>query len=362
MEIRKFILCVDNEESNLSSIKASLSRDFLVYTVKSLETAKHLLRLGLIEALVVYLRSNSDLPLITRILVEYSDIPCVIVSDSSNRQVEIEQTRAGFIQCSSSLGYSELHLVISKMLECAELRDHCDKLKSEIEHKESRASQLRRIAQSYVPASVLEQLLDRQEGEWLSMETREMTVMFVDIREYVSTCVDLSCDRIARFLNVYFSAMNAIVTDFEGVVLQFYGDGFLAVFDSPISAQESENNAVSAALAMIEKLHEFNRIYAFQLIGGAIAIGIGIERGEVAVGNIGSLEKMEYHAVGQTVNIAARIQDKTKPHPNSIIVSENVRDRVKDAYQFEDMGRTHLRGCIQPQRLYRVVVNPQPVS
>ena len=162
--------------------------------------------------------------------------------------------------------------------------------------------------------------------------------------------------------------MNRVVLEHHGSILQLYGDGILAVFGAPTSTLENEANSVRAALGMLEALDDFNRDVAEQRLGWPLAIGIGLHRGDVVVGSVGSPEKLEYKAVGDTVVTACRIEDQTKKLDHPILMSDAVCEMLGDEFSHEPAGETRLlgtsssttfRGSLRTYPVQRVRWRPQ---
>lgn len=131
------------------------------------------------------------------------------------------------------------------------------------------------------------------------------------------------------------------------------GDGLLAVFGAPVSHIDNHKNAVSAALDMIERLNEINEKYA-ALLGTEIKIGIGINSGEVVVGNIGTDSYMEYTVIGNTVNIASRMESISKKKPNSIIISEETQRLIENDFETSAVQQASIKGKEEKISYYEV--------
>jgi adenylate cyclase len=181
---------------------------------------------------------------------------------------------------------------------------------------------VRRMFQKFVPKEVLDQILPgANSGLETVEELRTLTLMNIDLRGFTKLSTQLGPQKTVALLNHFFSVMGRIVFKHDGIVDKYLGDGFLAIFGAPVARPNDADNAINAALEMKNALIEINDGIGAQM-GVALKIGISIHTGEVVVGNIGFEMKMDYTVIGDSVNKVFRLQDRTKPYPNSILVSE----------------------------------------
>ena len=138
-----------------------------------------------------------------------------------------------------------------------------------------------------------------------------VTVLFSDIRGFTSMSENLSPAEVSEILNEYFTEMEPIITKYNGIINKFIGDAVMAIFGEPIQDKKHAQNAVKCAFAMLEKVKELQRKWASEG-KPKIEIGVGINTGEVFVGNIGSINRMEYTVIGDTVNLASRLESYNK--------------------------------------------------
>jgi class 3 adenylate cyclase len=137
-------------------------------------------------------------------------------------------------------------------------------------------------------------------------------------------------------------------------VNKLIGDGVLAVFGAPNSYLENQQNAVQCALDMMEALKKVNIMYQ-DVLGEEIKIGIGINTGEVVVGNIGTIDYLEYTVIGDAVNVASRIETMTKRKPNSILISESTLVEVDGTFDTQEVESLEMSGKKEPVRVYEVL-------
>ncbi|RZQ51645.1 hypothetical protein C1E23_18120 [Pseudoalteromonas phenolica] len=157
-------------------------------------------------------------------------------------------------------------------------------------------------------------------------ERREVSILMADIRNFTTLCERNEPEVVTRILNRYFSAMSNPIFKHDGMIDKFIGDAIMAVFGAPQAGMNSAQCAIDAAKGMLEELIELNKQFAEQGLP-QLEIGIGIHSGEAIAGNVGSLSCMDYTVIGDTVNVAARIESKTKELGQVLLVSEDTAEK-----------------------------------
>jgi adenylate cyclase len=223
-----------------------------------------------------------------------------------------------------------------------------------LEGKEKR--RIRNLFKGYVSDTVIAQLLESPEGVALSGERRRIAVLFSDIKGFTTISETASPERVVQLLNEYFAVMVEIIQSRGGTVNSLMGDGIMAIFGAPIKDGDAALHAVTAAQEMMRALVRVNeslRGKGYEPIG----IGVGINSGEAVIGNMGSARKMEYTAIGDVVNTAARIEGQTRSIAADILISEDAYRWIDGRIAAEFVKDAALKGKGQTVRLYSVPWN-----
>ncbi|MEM8628921.1 MAG: adenylate/guanylate cyclase domain-containing protein [Chlamydiota bacterium] len=203
----------------------------------------------------------------------------------------------------------------------------------------------------YVSRHILEDILHSNYTLSLVGESRKITVLFADIRGFTTFAEEHTPEEVVSLLNEYFEEMLQVIFAYRGTLDKFLGDGIMVEFGSPLDDPEQEKNAVLCALSMQETLSKLMEKWHREG-KPLISIGIGIHTGLAVVGNIGTEARMEYTAIGDTVNVAARIEKQTRHFQEPILVSEDTQKKVRDLLLWKDLGPVQLTGREKSIRLF----------
>jgi adenylate cyclase len=206
----------------------------------------------------------------------------------------------------------------------------------------------------FVPESVVKELVDHGEGgRRLPARRLEATVLFCDLRGFTALAESVSAERVMELLDRYLTAMSEAVLDNGGTVVSFMGDGLMAVFGSPIARDDHAVVALAAAREMLERrLPAFNTWLAASGLT-RVRMGVGLNSGPVMSGTVGSDRRLEYAAVGDTTNVAARIEGMTKDRGGGLLLSGATYELLGDAAQaLQPAGVAELRGRAEAVELW----------
>lgn len=199
----------------------------------------------------------------------------------------------------------------------------------------------------FVHAGVIEQIKLQGAKGTLGTQKRLVTVLFADIRGFTSLSEQLTPDEVVQMLNDYFDAMVKVITAHHGVVDKFIGDSIMAVFGLTQPKERSTIDAVRTAIAMREaskKLTERRESQGLPIFH----IGIGLNTGEAVVGSIGSEDRKDYTVIGDTVNVASRLQNLAKN--SQIVASEDTLERCREYFSTRPLGSIQLKNRKNPVR------------
>lgn len=202
---------------------------------------------------------------------------------------------------------------------------------------------------SYTPKHLAERILSSKAA--LEGERKQVTVLFCDVVESTRLSGKLDPEAMHELMDRALRLMAEAVHRYEGTVNQFLGDGIMALFGAPVALEDHALRAVQAALAIQETMGGLSAELKRQS-GGEVRLRLGLNTGQVVVGKIGDDLRMDYTAVGETTNLAARLQ--TRAEPGTILVGETTHRLVQGYVQSESLGRVEVRGFTEPVGVYRI--------
>jgi class 3 adenylate cyclase/tetratricopeptide (TPR) repeat protein len=202
----------------------------------------------------------------------------------------------------------------------------------------------------YIPSVVVEGVLHDQAR--LRGERREVAVLFADAVDFTHLSASLDAESIFRLINDVLGRLVMCVHRYGGMVDKFLGDGLMGVFGAPIAHESDPELAVRAALDMQRAVAEFEPIARAQL-GAPLKIRIGIHSGPVIAGIVGTEEQATYTVIGETVNLAARLESLARP--GSILTSSRIHQQTQALFNFHSLGKRHVKGVDEQVEIFEVV-------
>jgi adenylate cyclase len=215
----------------------------------------------------------------------------------------------------------------------------------------ARAEVARATYQRFLPAHVAEQILEAPGKLTLGGVTQVITVVFADICSFSPMSERAHPEQVVELLNNAFSVLTEIVFEYGGTLDKYIGDAVMALFGAPYVGEQDARNAVNAAIAMLRALPALNESCS-ALNFPPVNLSIGINTGPATVGFIGSERRMDYTAIGDTVNLAARLQSNAKA--GQILLSEETARAVNDATILRPLDEIHVKGREAPVKTYEV--------
>ncbi len=202
-----------------------------------------------------------------------------------------------------------------------------------------------------------------QEGE-LEGENRWVSILFTDISDYSTITENMAPEVALEFLNEYFSEMHNVIKEFNGQILNYIGDSIMVVFGAPNKLKGHENKAIECSLKMREKLAELNQLWEKNDTSRywknhgieSIKMRIGVHSGSVIAGNVGSVDMIQYSTIGDTVNVAARLEKANKEFGTEILFGDEVYTSLTKVLHSKSKlsGEIILKGRAKPTKVYSI--------
>ena len=210
---------------------------------------------------------------------------------------------------------------------------------------------IRRLFGRYLTDEIVDTLLDTKSGLSLGGERREITILTSDLRGFTAQSNKLPPEQVIKMLNFYLKVMTDVITEYQGTIDKFMGDGILVLFGAPIARDDDPERAVACSIAMQLAMDEINQ--QLQTWGfDALEMGIGINTGEVVVGNIGSEKRTQYSVLGNEVNLVYRIESYTVG--GQIFISESTLQKVAGIIAIQHQKTVKPKGIKQPITIYDI--------
>jgi adenylate cyclase len=220
---------------------------------------------------------------------------------------------------------------------------------------------MREIFTRFVPRDVVNDVIDRTDDDLrLGGVRRDGTVMFTDLRGFTTFSEQLQPEQVVGVVNEYLSEMTDAILGHGGTLVSYMGDGIMALFGAPLEQPDHADRALRAVREMLGvRLPRFNRWLTEHGFEKQFRMGIGLNSGQVMSGNVGSKERLEYTALGDTTNTAARLESMTKGTTHQVFIADSTRQRLShEADDLIEVGEAEVRGRAGKIRLWTVREEP----
>jgi len=220
--------------------------------------------------------------------------------------------------------------------------------------EEREKKKIRGAFQYYLTASVINEMLKDPTKLKLGGDKKDLSVLFSDIRGFTTISEKLTPEELVRLLNEYLTAMTNIVFKYEGLLDKYMGDAIMAVFGAPLDQPDHARRACLTALEMMSELHKLQKKWEAE--GSPVLnIGIGINTGEMVVGNMGSEMRFDYTVMGDMVNLGSRLEGINKEYGSNIIISEFTYNVVQESMSCRELDWVRVKGKNKPVKIMELL-------
>lgn len=223
--------------------------------------------------------------------------------------------------------------------------------------------QIKKQFGTYLSPAMVEKLQKNPELLALGGESRELSIMFTDVRGFTTISEHYGEDvqGLTKIMNRYMTAMTKRIIENEGTLDKYIGDAQMAFWNAPLDDPDHAKNAVRTAMDMLKDLETFNAEVEKEGIP-AFGMGLGINTATVVVGNMGSDQRFDYTCLGDGVNLAARLEGQSKPYGVKLVAGPKTADMVRDVYQVIELDLIAVKGKTEPARIYTILEKKDPAA
>ncbi|MBC8018327.1 MAG: adenylate/guanylate cyclase domain-containing protein, partial [Verrucomicrobia bacterium] len=220
---------------------------------------------------------------------------------------------------------------------------------------------VRRAFSQYMDETVVAHLLNNPDLIKPGGQRRRVTVFFADIAGFTTIAEQFSPEETALMLHDVLNAVSEEVISHHGVIDKYIGDCVMAFWGAPLESPDAAENACRAALASLEALERVNESFTARGLG-TISMRVGLHTGDAIVGNLGSDRLFDFTVIGDTVNLASRLESANKYFSTRIMVSENTLHEAGDCFVVRELGLIAVKGKVQPVRIYELLASRETAS
>jgi len=206
----------------------------------------------------------------------------------------------------------------------------------------------------YVPPELVDEMAKNPEHFSMEPESREMTVLFSDVRGFTTISEGLEPKELSRLMNEFLTPLTEVIYRHRGTIDKYMGDAIMAFWGAPLAAPDHARQAILAALQMHRKLAEL-RPHFQSRNWPEIRIGVGINTGRMSVGNMGSRVRLAYTVMGDAVNLASRLEGITKEYGAAVIVGDSTRSLTAHDFVFRELDRVRVKGKLEPVAIFEPI-------
>ncbi|MEE8622162.1 MAG: adenylate/guanylate cyclase domain-containing protein [Syntrophobacteria bacterium] len=221
-----------------------------------------------------------------------------------------------------------------------------------VEEREKR--KIRGAFSFYVTPSVVNEMLKNPDKLKLGGDKKELSVLFSDIRGFTTLAEEMEPEALVNLLNEYLTEMTDVVFEFDGLLDKYIGDAVMAVWGAPLEQTDHPARACRTALKMLDRLTKMQQQWEAEGTP-RLDIGIGINTGPMVVGNMGSERRFDYTVMGDSVNLASRLEGINKEYGTQVVISEFTYEQVKDDFFCRELDAVRVKGRARPVNIYELV-------
>ncbi|MBI5494939.1 MAG: response regulator [Deltaproteobacteria bacterium] len=349
------LLVVDDNEMNRDMLSRRLERrGFTVLTAEDGYKALALIAEKPFDLVLldIMMPGIDGVEVLKRLREKYtpSDLPVIMVTAKDSSEDVVQALKVGANDYVTKP--IDFPVVLARTTTQLTLKRAQEQLKQKSAELEKRNAFIRKVFGRYLTDQVVDSLLETPEGLAFGGEKRKVTILMSDLRGFSSMSERLGPEKVVLFLNHYLGLMAEVITGYQGTIDEFIGDAVLAIFGAPVQRPDDAERAVACALAMqraMEQVNAFNREHGVP----DVEMGIGINTGEVVVGNIGSDKRAKYGVVGSHVNLAGRIETYTVG--GQVLVADTTAAEVGDQLLTRRTLKMEAKGMKDPITLHDVM-------
>jgi len=278
-----------------------------------------------------------------------TQLPVIMATAKSSDEDVIGALKSGANDyVTKPLNFQIVQARVSTQLEMKRASDLARKLVKQVEH---RNEFIRSVFGRYLTEDIAETLLDSNKGLDFGGERREITILFADIRGFSTISSKIEPEKVVTLVNIFLSQMTEVIISFGGTIDEFIGDAILVLFGAPKAMDDHAKKAVACAIEMQKAMAKVNEINNHSGLP-EISTGIGVNTGEVIVGNIGSEKRAKYGVVGHHVNYAARVESYTKG--GQVLVSERTYKICSHSFESQGEMIVHPKGFDEEIKIHDI--------